>query len=388
MKKKAILLLALSALFPLCLSGCSDYRGIEELTIIAGVAVDIDENNDELFKLTFEIVDTRYSSDVEKRPAYLLETTGEDINTAVSRLSYKIQNQFSFSHVEIIVIGADVLRIHSLNDIVDAFMRDRGTRDNMMVLVSTDITAAKIFEGPNEGREDTVNVSFELNNSFLSDAKSLDGVKLLEIYEVYGQLSEAACAIMLPCLCVSTEDQPVVIYDGQAVIDKSGHYVGKLTEDELRMFLLADTARTAGAYSLTLEPDPETGERTYLSVVVRNTTPTKSFSFDGEKFTLRVDVKATVSAIEIGDGGELTGELVSDFQSRLSKEMSEEATASLSEARNRLGQDILRFAKVIRGHDPALWRRVSENWEGYYRDAELIVNCDVYMNSTGLMGNY
>lgn len=387
MKKKAALLALLLAVSAAFLPGCDDYHGIEELTIIAGVAVDVDEDDGELYKLTFEIVDTRFYSEADKRATYLLETTDKSINGAVQKLSAKMKNQLSFSHVEVMILGLPAIKTFGLNCILEPFMRDRGIRDNLTVLVSTDKSASAILSEPSA--EKPVNVSFELHNNFLNDGESLDSVKIIKLYQAYGLLAEAISPVTLPCIRLSDSEKSSVIYDGQAVISKYGSYAGRLDAGELKMYLLSDTVRRSGDYYLEAGADPETGKALNLSVAIRETEPKKSFSYDGERFTLTVDVPVTVAVVALSpEWGEFDDELISAFEKKLSESMSATATETLGEIQSRLGADILSFSRVIRGRDPALWREISEDWDEYYLNAEIKISCDVHVNSTGLLTNY
>ena len=132
-KKIASSLLILLLLIPL--SGCWDYRGLDELTIVTGVAIDKKPEED-IYQLTYEIVDL-IEPIKEKGPnRKLIESEGKTIFEAVRNAKRRVSNKLYFGHSELIIICEEIARNEDLNVVLDFLPGTSECRETINVVVS------------------------------------------------------------------------------------------------------------------------------------------------------------------------------------------------------------------------------------------------------------
>ena len=110
MKKIILLFIILFAI-----SGCSDYKEINEFVYVSGVGIDY--VNDE-FILTFEIINNQKDSQDLNINTYTMADKGSTISEAHMNLSSKLKNTSFFSHTQIIILTENLIN-NKLEETID-----------------------------------------------------------------------------------------------------------------------------------------------------------------------------------------------------------------------------------------------------------------------------
>ena len=109
-------------------SGCWDYREIDKLSIVTGIAIDRGENSK--YRLTFEIVDTQEGGIEKKTKSKLIESEGETIFDAVRNASKVTSPRPYFGHMRIVILSEQIAE-EGVIDIIDFLNRDPEPRLNI-----------------------------------------------------------------------------------------------------------------------------------------------------------------------------------------------------------------------------------------------------------------
>jgi spore germination protein KC len=104
-----ILLVVVLAANTMLLSGCWNYREIDKLAIVAGVAIDREQETNR-FLMTTEIIDLKSSGKEVEIKSQKIDTEGETIFDAVRNMIKISAKRLYWSHLKVIIISQDIAK--------------------------------------------------------------------------------------------------------------------------------------------------------------------------------------------------------------------------------------------------------------------------------------
>lgn len=125
-------------LFILLLSGCSDYKELNNLAIVNTIGIDKKDNN---YKLCIEVLNT----DKENGKNKIYYSTGKTINEAINKVNNKSPKIIYGGHLDKIIVSKDILNDKKI-DIVDSFFRLTEVKDEFDFFVTKDNDACDIVK--------------------------------------------------------------------------------------------------------------------------------------------------------------------------------------------------------------------------------------------------
>ncbi len=132
--KKIIILLII--LLPL-LTGCYNYRELNDLYIVTAMSI---EKNNDLYKVTVQVVNPRKDTDASKgnQPSFITyNTTSQSIQKALREMIKESPNKMYAAHLELLIIDEELAK-EGISPILDFLIRDPELRDEFYVLISQD----------------------------------------------------------------------------------------------------------------------------------------------------------------------------------------------------------------------------------------------------------
>lgn len=348
------------------LSGCWDYRGLNEITIVSGVAVD--RNAEGNFHVTFEFIDV--NSPLKDKPvqAKIVEADGKTLFDAARNAKRRLINKLYFPDMSVLIISKQIAQQEGLRDILDWFLRDSELRENMQVVISQQDTAREMLTII--GLDNSI-VAYEMKEIAEEDQKTTSSVMMMPLYKIYGLSNSKGINVTLPSFhIVKNDDEDVVESNGQSVF-KNDKLVGYLSPDETKYFLFATNGVKGG---LLIAKTPQDKDVTYE--IFGNKTKV-SFTMEQGKPEFTVDTQTDVALDEVHQ--EL-GELKEPEVQQLEKAASDQLAARIAELIKRVQQnydsDIFGFGNLIYRKDPGLWEQLENQWD------ELFKTVPVHVNST------
>lgn len=127
----------------LLLSGCYNYRELNELAITTGIAIDKEEN----YKVTIMIANSKKEgSDGSISPqATVYEGNGDTIYEAFKDTSLALSKQIYLSHIDVLVLSEEIAK-NNLNNVIDFLFRYPQTRNNFQLVLAKDKKAGDILK--------------------------------------------------------------------------------------------------------------------------------------------------------------------------------------------------------------------------------------------------
>lgn len=180
--KKIILILIIF----LC-SGCLDYKEINSLGIISGIAIEKKDNN---YETTYEVVNTKNNNTEElTSKTYTVTSQGKTFAEALENTNKSLAKEPYFSHIKVVIIDKNI----NILDIADYILREDNFASNFYLVVSEKPKSILEFQSKNEPLNSVAILNLletsnyvKLENSFdYLVAKLMSRVEDITIPEVY-----------------------------------------------------------------------------------------------------------------------------------------------------------------------------------------------------------
>ena len=129
----------------LLLTGCWNYRELNQLAITTGIAVDKENDN---YKITIMIANSKKNSgsDGSITPsAAVYDGTGNTIYEAFKDTSLSVSKQIYLSHIDVLVLSEEIAK-NNLTDVIDFLFRYPQTRNNFYLVLAKDKKASEILK--------------------------------------------------------------------------------------------------------------------------------------------------------------------------------------------------------------------------------------------------
>ena len=101
--KKIILIILL-----LTLSGCYDYKEINDLAIITAIGID---HKDEEYKITLEVLNDQGDKDSGKIKSYTKTGSYKSLAKALEEAADSLSDQANYTHVKLMILSDTITRI-------------------------------------------------------------------------------------------------------------------------------------------------------------------------------------------------------------------------------------------------------------------------------------
>ena len=118
--KKIILLLII-----IMCSSCQDYHELNDIALVSGISIDYKNN---MYELTYEIVNTNN----EDNHSYTINSTSKALDEAFTLINEKTNKDIILSHLDIVIISNNI----DIYDIKDFFMNNDDITTNFYLLYS------------------------------------------------------------------------------------------------------------------------------------------------------------------------------------------------------------------------------------------------------------
>jgi len=375
-KKSVCLVLAL--LFVLPMAGCWSYRGLDEMTIVAGVAIDKDKGTGD-YLLSFEFVDLSGPIKDKGPTGKIIQSEGKTIFEAVRNAKKRVRDKLYFGHAQILIINQDIAKEEDIGRIMDWFMRDGEVRETIYLAISREQTARDILNA--EGIDQTI-LSIKLRKILEDDNKITASTLKVELYNAFDAINTPGKDLALAALrTIQNNGETTCEADGIAVF-KDRRLVGYLTQDESKYYLFSIDSVQGGVFTFS-----STGKEKDDVTLEISESHTKRFveSKDGQA-SIRISVQVYTFLDELMDPDvQLDDAKIIELEELASKRLQEEINGLIKRVQSEYGADIFGFGDLIYKTDPRLWDQLKYRWDTLFRTLEVKVETEVHIANTGAL---
>lgn len=374
MNKSFIFILTL-ILISILLTGCWNYREIDKLAIVSGIAVD-KPNSNEGYEVTAEVINVSSSMREPKFNSTRMESRGASIFDSMRNIINVSAKQLFWSHSSIIIVSEDIAK-EGILPILDWVTRNSEPRLSTYIIVSEAQNARDILTSQSLTTEIR---SFEIQEMIISNNK-LAKIPNIQIYELNNQLAAKGINPVIPTIkIVINEDKPTMVLSGGAVLNKD-KLAGYISLEDVKYYLFTRDKIKEGLLVTNLDSeDPK--EKVTLEIYKNRTKITPVIS-NGE-LSINIKISTEVSIEESSNSiNALNENVIQNIKLNAEKSLKNNVLRVISNVQNDFGLDIFGFGQMVREKMPKVWKDVEENWDEIFKELKVNVDTDVHIRSSG-----
>ncbi|WP_242833773.1 Ger(x)C family spore germination protein [Desulfosporosinus sp. OT] len=371
-----ILLLMLILANTLFLSGCWNYQEIDRLVLVAGIAIDKSETDDQ-YLLTVETVDIKGGGESEMN-SNTITVAGDTLFDAEKNMSSISGKKLYFAHARVAVLSQDVAKEGAVK-VIDWLARNVELREDIEVLVSQARTAKEILE---TGSKVDQIISFELDR-VLKNEKRIANAPEKELWKLISDLEGSSISAVLPAVSLKEVNSRILPSVMGTAVFKKDKLVGFLNGDDTKDLLFIQDKVNGGSL---VQNGGGTNNGSKVSLkIFKNTTKLKPIEKDGN-LEMAIDIKTTAAIDEIAGS-----ENYIDEPGRLMLEKSAEETLKRSiedlvkEVQTKYNSDIFGFGAKVKADRPGVWKEIGTMWEDQFKNLKVSVHPEITIKNSAAL---
>jgi spore germination protein KC len=377
---RAICLIIIILANTLLCSGCWNYREIEKLAIVAGMAIDMDKI-DKRYILTVEIATPDPSEKGGGSKSEVYETKGATIFEAVRNLIVEIGRRAYWSHSKVVIIEKSIAEEQGISSVLDFVYRDSETRRDVLVLISDESTAGEILKESLRNRSELL--SYKIDASIRSQ-KSIARFPKTELREVVGNFKSEDSAILVPLIRINKfkgENDNTTEVFGSGIL-KGDKVVGYLNGDETKMAILLQGKLKGGLF---IARDMLNSEEDMTFEIYGNKTKKKVELSDSE-LKMKISVKTDVGIAEAAGAIDFSDEKnFKNIKAEAEKRLKTQLEAVLKKVQQDYKADIFDFGEEVEVHQNKQWKKNKSNWSEVFASMPVDINTEITIRGSALV---
>jgi len=390
---KKILLILICML----LSGCSNYRELNNLAAI--ISVGVDKGKEDGYRVTFQVVNpgqlTKTGGNSPGLPLINYPIEGETLNDAYRKSSAYIPREIITSHLSLLIIGEEQAR-EGIYPLLDTFERAKQTRSSVLVFISRGMTAEEVLEvvEPIESNPSKSIISTTENN------KNMYGIgDLIPIYELVSMFSSEGKAPIITGISHSKPKEGVSQSQNlekmtPAVIEVDG--IGLFKDDRLVRWLDGELARTAQmilseskstTFPFSCSQIDSGSNNEKLTLTTQDSNSTLITKVSKSEISLRIDVSLPAFISDYNCNMDLEDPKTIE---RIEKTLEDEVKSQINQVMEIVQKeqtDVFGFGEQLSKTDPKYWEKHKKEWDELFSKASFLININSKISNTGMRTN-
>ncbi len=360
------------------LSGCWNYRSLDELNIVVGLAIDYDKET-KMFLVDYEIADLVGADKQSPIQSRIVRSEGKTIFDAARNAKRKEEDRLYFGSANTVVISHQVAKEIGLNPVLDWILRDAECRETVNVVISQEETAANLLE-TTEGYKGIMSVTI---NQIIREDKKLtaSGInrKAFELYgNIHSKKNSAVVPVMHKKMCVSRK---IPELNGVGIL-KGDKLIGYLSPEQTKYLLYVIEKDAGGLITLSVT-DMETDD---ITLEVFKHLVDKSISFEDDKIKVKIKTKTYVGVAEnLASLPMRDKEVVRKLERAAEEKMENGIRDVVSILQQNFRTDVIGFGEMIYRQNLKLWEQLEPDWDKIFPTVEVDVSSKVEIFSSAYL---
>lgn len=376
-KRKIVIVTLLFIVNTVVLSGCWNYKEINEYAIVSGLAID-KSSEDGSYYITFEVIDFAGSSKNIEFVSDIIQAKGKSIFDAARNAIKTSSKRLYWSHANIMIVSQEVAK-DGVVQILDFLNRDHEPRGRMHILISREKTAKELLTY----QSITTDIkAFSIDEAIMSEnnlSKSLDVIAI----DFINMLSEDGISAVLPTIGVVVSNEKRIIELSGAAMFSRDKLIGLLDEEDTKYLLFLKDRIEGGV--ITLKADKESINDDIVFEILNNKTKITPVFTNG-KLSINISVVTKVNIDEVGVNRNILDETSREILKMNAENLLKN---NLERLVNRVKKDyrvdIFGFGNIVKKNSPQMWKSIGANWSDLFSDLDINVNVEIELKGSGLL---
>lgn len=362
------------------LSGCWNYKGLDDIDIVTGLAVDKDQSTG-IYQITIEIVDTQTSGKEGEISAKYIDAEGKTIFDAIRNSKRRLINKLYGGNMQTLIISKEIAEKEGVSIIIEELLRDGEPRETMSVVISQEETAKEILL--TEGLDSNI-ISYEIHEMVKEDNKVTASTVNTQLYQAYNSIKGEGKALVLPAIhLINNIDKKVAEGNGTALF-KNDYLQGFLSPEDTMYYLFIVDKIKNGVISFPIENSDES-----ISMEIKDSKTDTKVSFNQNTLYVDISVRVKLNIMEVKSQLDIMNSDERDKLETLTEGYLEDHIAELfKKVQSQHEIDIFGLGDLLYKKDPDLWRKLESNWDELFQDASIEVKVKTDIISSGVLKNY
>lgn len=360
-------------------TGCWNYVGLDEMTVIAGMAID---KKDEEYLLSFEIYDLQKTTSQDPVKPAIIEATGETIFEAVRNAKKRSANKLYFADAQIIIISEQIAREDGINSILNWFQKDPEIRENLPVVISKEKSAASILKA--KGLTNMV-ISNDIHAIINKDQEITGSSEKIALYEIYNVLNTPGMSLTLPAIHLTENDnQKISELNGIAVF-KGDKLIEYLSDEDVKYYLLAKGKLKGSVITFNTNLNANETTMSNISLEIKQCSASRKYlSLDPNNFKIRIGIQMDVVIDEIRDQNKKLDEKdIGKLEKEANNNVKQEVEKVIKKIQKNYNSDILGLGNTLYKTNPRKWNEIEEEFNSQFQNIEIEIKPDIKIINTG-----
>ncbi|MFP7296309.1 Ger(x)C family spore germination protein [Neobacillus niacini] len=368
--------------------GCSNYRELNQLGLVIAMGIDISQNIDNGYRVTFQVINPSQLSPIGSPtgiPVSNYTAESETLVDAYRRASMIIPRDNDVTHLSLVVISEELAR-RGTNLVFDAFERGKQAKSTFPVFIARGTSAENVLgvvEPLESNPTKSVRSTSENNQKFYGIAKTM------YLHEVITTISSEGKDLLLPGIKLNKKLTSKNQSDNlnnikPSVIEVSGLALFK--KDKLAGWYDGEMARNAHLILSEIETTsfPIPCENKYMTLVGKRSKGSIKTLLNPAP-TLKVNLDLNTEISEINCNKDLTKtKVLADIEKDLEKELKRKVQETIQISQD-TGADVFGFGTNLSKDNPGYWKKHKKEWNTIFKKAKVEVNVNASINDSGLV---
>ncbi|MBO0998508.1 Ger(x)C family spore germination protein [Bacillus sp. SD075] len=374
----------------LLISGCSNYRELNNLGMIIAMGIDQNDDPKQPYQITYQVINPSGLSQTSTTGGQSLSVinytiTGRTLVETLGKASSVIPRENNSTHLSLIIIGEELAR-KELDLIFDGIDRGKHERGSIPVFIARGKSAKDVL-GIIEPLE--INPGKNIISTTQNNQKMYGATSVVLAYEIISSLLSEGKDVSLPGISINNESKKGLLTGNLETTNPTTIKVKGLAifrKGRLVRWLDGETARAAQFVTSKVKRTPvvipcEGGNVTINTIRVKSKMETK---IHHEKPIIHTNVRV------MGELSETSCELkLSDPKvlKKLEKKMENELKKQIKKTigiTQKEKSDIFGFGDALSRTNPDYWRQNKKIWYDLYSEALISMKVKVELINSGM----
>ncbi|MBU3199324.1 Ger(x)C family spore germination protein [Clostridium estertheticum] len=373
MIKKIVSIIFIIVICPIILCGCWNYREIDTLAIVAGMALDKDMVTNK-YILTTEVITTQAQGVSSIISSQIFTTEGDSVFSAVRDTIEKTGLRLFWSDSKVVIISDSIAR-EGIIPAIDWTNRSNFVRPDMWLLIAKGNTASEILKTKVKINEVT---SFHLDDT-MNSWKVLSKFTNSMIWSFIDGLSSPGKSEAVTTVENKPSDGNILpLVDGCAIF-KSDKLVGYINGDETLYMLMIKNKIKQGLITLI----NISGSNTNVTLELNDNRTKLTPIYNNGSVSMIIDVYPILSIHEIqGTKDFMKEENLETLQNEAEKKIGSQIQNLISKLQKDYNSDVLGFGEKFNEEKPKVSKDFKENRKDIFTNMKTIVNVHVQIKGS------